>query len=490
MSENGLEAYIAALLERPLPEAGQARLEELLGLGDSEAAARNVALGLAAGLIGKALTGDVSAFREVRTVLSAAEAPAEERFELPARMIAPAFAPVYFDLLAGGHREYVLYGGRGSTKSAFVSLMVLEQLYRNPEIHALICRQVKDTLRDSVFAQMQWAIEKLALKEQFESHVSPLEITRRATGQKILFRGADDPAKLKSIKTPFGYLGVLWFEELDQFGGAEQVRNIEQSVLRGGEGALIFKSFNPPRTKNNWANRYLQTPKEGRLCHHSTYETVPPAWLGKTFLEEAAFLKETDPAAYAHEYLGEANSAGGLVFENLTLREILPEELAEFDHIYMGLDWGYYPDPFAWVKVHYDPARRRLFLLDELVCTKCTNAETGQRLREEKGVTGADRILADSAEPKSIGDYRQQGFLCRRAKKGPGSVETSTRWLQSLAEIVIDPARCPAAAAEFAGYEYERDGEDNVISRYPDRDNHTIDAVRYALSEVWSRRGE
>lgn len=488
MEEHSLGERIRRLLALPLDTLEER--EALLHLGLSPEDMDN-GMGVAAALVRRALkNGDVSAVKEIRVLLDAAETPPlEKKFELPARMIAPSFFQVFYDILEGGHREYVLCGGRGSAKSTFVSLMVLYLLLQDDAMHALICRRVKDTIRDSVFAQMTWAIDQLGLEAVFECSTSPMEIRRKDTGQKILFRGTDMPEKLKSIQVPFGYIGILWFEELDQFDGAEQVRNVEQSVIRGGEKAYVFKTFNPPRTRNNWANRYLEQPKAGRLVHRSTYETVPRQWLGDAFLEEAAYLKEVDEAAYNHEYLGIANGTGGQVFDNVILRAVSPAEYDACDRIYMGVDWGWYPDPYAWVKVHYDAARRRLFLLDELVCTKRTNRETAALLLEEKGVTPQDRILADSAEPKSIGDYRQMGLLCRRAQKGPGSVELSTRWLQGLAEIVIDPERCPAAAKEFTDYAYETDREGNVISRYPDRNNHTIDAVRYALSEVWRRKG-
>ena len=408
---------------------------------------------------------------------------------LPASVVAPVFAPVIFDIAEHNYTEYVFPGGRGSTKSSFVSLQVIDLIMRNDNMHAVVMRQVADTLRGSVYQQIMWAIDALDLTEEFHATVSPMEITRKTTGQKIYFRGADDPGKIKSIKVPFGYIGILWFEELDQFAGPESVRKIEQSVIRGGDIAYIFKSFNPPKTSNNWANKYIKVPKESRTIVESNYLQVPAKWLGKPFLEEAEFLKETNPDAYDNEYMGVANGAGGSVFDNVVIRQITDEEIAEFDHILNGVDWGWYPDLFAFVRVHYEPAKHKLYIWQEYTCNKQSNEQTANTLIE-MGITGNDIITCDSAENKSIGDYKAYGLLARAAEKGPGSREYSYKWLQSLKEIIIDNVRCPVAAQEFLDYEYERDKEDNVISGYPDGNDHCIDAVRYATNRIWKKKGQ
>lgn len=415
--------------------------------------------------------------------------PEKEYKGIPATMVAPVFAPVLFDIKEKRHTEYVFPGGRGSTKSSFVSLAVGDILRSNDQIHAVIMRQVGDTMRSSIYQQARWAIEALGLEDEFECTVSPLEITRKSTGQKIYFRGADDPGKVKSIKVPFGYIGVLWFEELDQFMGPEAVRKIEQSVIRGGDTAYIFKTFNPPKSLNNWANKYIKIPKETRLVTESTYLDIPKKWLGKTFIEEAEFLKETNPDAYENEYLGVANGSGGSVFDNITIREITDDEISGFDHVLNGIDWGWFPDLYAFARVHYDRARLRLYVWKEYTCNKRSNRQTADELIR-MGITGNDLLTCDSAEKKSIGDYKSYGLLARAAEKGPGSREYSYKWLQSLREIIIDNVRCPVAAQEFMDYEYERDKEGNIITGYPDGNDHMIDAVRYATERIWKRRGE
>lgn len=404
-------------------------------------------------------------------------------------VIGPAYREVHRAVKAGDYTQFVLAGGRGSLKSSYVSAEVILQLIQHPDIHAVVLRKVANTLRKSVFAQYQWAIDKLGLTSIFLATVSPMELTYLPTGQKILFFGTDDPSNLKSIKVPFGYIGILHFEEWDQFSGLEETRNIEQSVLRGGEIALEFKTFNPPKTRDSFANRYILQSKPGQLVHKSTYLQAPPDWLGPRFIADAEHLRDTNFPAYEHEYLGVANGSGGQVFDNLDIRIITPEEIHGFDRIYNGVDWGYYPDPWAFNQMHYDAGQRALYIFGELTRRKAGNRETADALLEY-GITGTDRITADSAEKKSVMDYREYGLDCRAAIKGPGSVDYSHKWLQALNKIVIDPDRCPDTAAEFLNYEYDRDRAGEVISGYPDRNNHHIDAVRYAMESVWKRRGE
>ena len=167
----------------------------------------------------------------------------------------------------------------------------------------------------------------------------------------------------------------------------------------------IFKSFNPPPTAANWANKYIKVPKPNQLLHFSSYLDVPPEWLGKAWLDEAAYLKEINPKAYEHEYLGIPSSAGGLVFENVQIRKITDEEIAQFDHIMDGLDWGYYPDPAHYGRQHYDAARRTLYIFREYRAWKKSNADLYKDITR-LGATPDITIIADSAEPKSVADFR------------------------------------------------------------------------------------
>lgn len=384
------------------------------------------------------------------------------------------------------HLEYVFKGGRGSTKSTTVGMTIVELMKNNHDIHAVVCRKVGNTIKDSVYNKIKWAIGKQEFTEEFDSKLSPMEITLKATGQKIYFRGADDPDKIKSINPEFGYIGILWFEELDQFAGPEEIRKIEQSAIRGGDLAWIFKSFNPPKTMNNWANKYVLEPKENRIVHSSTYLDVPKGWLGQPFIDEAEHLKEVNPNAYEHEYMGIANGNGGNVFEYLEIKNITDEEIGHMDKIFQGCDWGFFPDPYAFIRLYYNHNTEKIYLIDEIYENKWSNRKSADEILKRK--YDDYTITCDSAEPKSINDYRDFGLPARGAIKGPGSVEYSMKWLQTRT-IVIDPKRTPNAYKEFSEYEYERDKDGNVISGYPDENNHLVDACRYATESLWRRRG-
>lgn len=400
--------------------------------------------------------------------------------------IGSAFYDVAHDVFHHGHTHYDFSGGRGSLKSSTVSVLVPLLLINNPGTHALVLRKVANTIRDSVYAQYIWAIGELGMAAYWEAKVSPMELIYKPTGQKIMFRGADDPMKIKSIKVPFGYIAVTHFEEKDQFAGRAEIRTILQSTMRGGSKYWNFESYNPPISRDNWANKDSLEERTDRLCHKSTYLQAPPEWLGEQFLAEAEHLKATDERAYQHEYLGVPVGTGGNVFDNLELREITDEEIEQFDRIYQGVDWGWFPDPFAFIRLHYDRARETIYLMDEIYKNKLTNEASGNIIIQ-RGYKDA-YITCDSAEPKSVTDYRAMGLQAKAAVKGPGSVDYGMKWLQRR-KIVIDRKRTPNAYNEFVNYEYDRNKDGDIISGYPDENNHLIDATRYAVERISRRMG-
>lgn len=402
------------------------------------------------------------------------------------RVIGPAFHKLARDAFEHKHTHYDLSGGRGSLKSSCVSVLVPLLLIANPGTHAVVFRKVGNTIRDSVYAQYLWAIGELGMAEYWDAKVAPMELTYRPTGQKILFRGADDPMKIKSIKVPFGYIAITHFEEKDQFAGRAEIRTILQSTMRGGAKFWNFESYNPPISRDNWANKDSLEERPDRLSHKSTYLEAPREWLGEQFISEAEHLKATDERAYQHEYLGIAVGTGGNVFEKLELRTITDEEIARFDRIYQGVDWGFYPDPFAFIRVHYDRRAETIYIIDELYANKWSNANAADWIKNRKYTDAY--ITCDSAEPKSVADFRACGLPAKEAVKGPGSVEHGMKWLQ-VRKIVIDKARTPNAHSEFVGYEYERSKDGEIISGYPDEKNHLIDALRYAMERVSRRFG-
>jgi len=404
------------------------------------------------------------------------------------------FDDVLEDIMKHQHTHYVFKGGRGSTKSSLISLAIPLLIINNPNIHACVFRKVGNTMKNSVWGQVVWGINQWGLDELFhipKSIANP--IIYKPTGQQIMFFGLDDPNKVKSVKIPFGYIAITWFEELDQYAGEAELRKVLQSTMRGGQLFWEFRSFNPPISNINWANQYAvdAMSRENTLVTSNTYLDVPEDWLGQAFLDEAEDLKETNPRAYEHEYLGIPVGTGGNVFENVEDMYMSDEQIAQFDRIYRGIDFGWYPDPFAYNTIYIDVARRDAYIYQEFHANKMSNKQVFDKLWGELHYIGHDDIVTcDSAEPKSISDFRSYGgYGARGAEKGPDSVNYSMKWWQSLNHIYIDPKRCPETYKEFVEYEYERDKNDEVISGYPDLNNHHIDACRYATERFWKRKG-
>lgn len=414
------------------------------------------------------------------------------------------FARVYNStfrhITAHKYERYTFTGGRASCKSSFISLVIVILIVTFPNYNALIIRKTANTLRRSVFEQIVWAINKLGLAGRFKIPKSqtaalPITYTRKdGRTQYIIFAGSDDPEKLKSIKVAQGYFAILWLEEKTEFK-PQELQNIKISALRGGDKYYIFESFNPPSATRHWCNAEARQDDPNRLVIHTTYEDIPREWLGDAILHDIEQTKKNNPKAYENIYLGIATGTGRNIFENITLREITDDEIGKFDYFYNGVDFGYYPDPFAFVAMSYNEKEARLYIFDELYLLKHGNFEAYNALKKHMEAQGQDigrdRITADSAEPKSIADFRNFGADMRGAIKGRGSLEAGFKWLQSLHEIVIDPARAPHAADEFTLYEYEidkRTGE--IMTGYPQgQPDHALAAVRYALEEVWRHGG-
>lgn len=399
-------------------------------------------------------------------------------------ILAPSFHWLHKDIKENKHTHYFIKGGRGSTKSSFISIEIILGMMIDPEANATVLRKIGDTLVDSVYSQLVWAIEKLGVSFYWETKISPLKIIYKPTGQEILFRSSanqDDYKKIKSIKIKKGYCKYVWYEELDEFFGMEEIRSINQSLLRGGDEYKVFYSYNPPKSINNWVNAEILNERPDRIVHTSTYLDVPKEWLGEQFIIEAEYLKEHNELAYRNEYLGEPTGTGGAVFTNIEIRHITDEEISHFDNIIDGNDFGYAVDPNCYVQMQYDKTRRCLFIFNEIYKVGMSNRELAEQIKKIK--VGNSFITCDSAEPKSIDELKSLGLRVKGAKKGPDSIDFGIKFLQKLEKIVIDNVRCPNTAREFSLYEYEKDKLGNFKSKYPDENNHSIDATRYAIED-------
>lgn len=424
--------------------------------------------------------------------------------------IGPAYDDVLDDILNHRHRRYIFPGGRGSLKSSFVAIVIILLIMIFPKANAVCFRKIANTIQTSIFPQIVWAIYALGVEDFFKipkSYSTPIEYI--PTGQKIFFMGLDDPDKVKSIKVTVGYIAINWFEELDQYAGEAELRKVTQSTKRGGDMFWDFRSFNPPISKNNWANElvdsYETSPKKDTLVFRTTYLQAPAEWLGQEFIEEAEELKEKNPKAYEHEYMGVPVGTGGDVFPNaedldmavmIEIKDAHDNVISKvpmwqtFAEIYNGIDWGFAKDPFRFVRMYFDKKHLDLYIFDEYSTVKTRNKVVFDILYDEmKKVRRDELVIADSAEEKSIADFKAYGAFIRGAEKGPESVRYGIKWLQGLNHIYIDRRRCPETYKEFTQYEYEQDRDGNFISAYPDENNHSIDATRYALEKYANRKG-
>ena len=421
--------------------------------------------------------------------------------------IAPVYYALHDDIQQAQHQYYNLPGGRGSGKSSFCALEIVSGIMQDETgaSNAIVFRRTANTMRESVYSQIQWAIDALDVGGFWQGSVSPMRYTYLPTGAQIIFRGLDDSSKLKSIKPTHGTFRFVWFEEFSELPGENFTRNVLQSVVRGGNSFTVFRSFNPPMSRSNWANLFVEQPDPRAITLRTTYLDIPAAWLGESFIYEAERLREINETAYSHEYMGEPTGTGGEVFPNITVRRITDEEKETVSqYLYAGIDWGFSVDPAVFISVAFDRKRDTVYLLDEIYKKHCGNKELANLIKAKdldkplkksfvsifdgRQYEARQTIFADSAEPKSINDLISEGLLVRACKKYAGSVLYGIKWLQNR-HIVIDPQRTPNAHREFINYQYMTSKDGEFLADVPDKDNHTIDATRYALDQLINQRG-
>ena len=379
------------------------------------------------------------------------------------------------------YTRYVFKGGRGSAKSSHIALMLVLSIILEP-VNAVCFRKVGETLSKSVYEQIKWAIQFLGAEEYFRFKSSPLEIIYVERGNKFIFLGVDDPQKSKSIKTADFPIIYFWFEELAEFKTEAEVETVIKSILRGKlkEGLKYkgFFSYNPPQSKLNWVNKKYSfgSVDDNTYVHHSTYLENPH--ISDEFLEDAENTKRRNELKYRYEFLGEAIGNGIIPFPNLQIRPITKEDINNIAIVRQGIDWGYGVDPVAFVRWGYSKKKKIIYALDEYYGVKRSNKNVAEYILSKEY---DEPITCDSAEPKSIDDLREYELSAWGASKGKGSVEYGEKWLGDLEAIVIDPERTPNIAKEFQMIDYATDRDGNPLPRLEDKNNHTIDATRYAF---------
>ena len=420
--------------------------------------------------------------------------------------ISPIFYDV-FDKISSNQFKFSdlwLSGGRGSLKSSFMGIIIPYLIMRDGSwvdqglmssdnlSNAVVLRKFGNTLRDSVFSQIEWGINKLNSGELWECALAPLCWTYLPTGQKIYFRGLDDATKTKSMKPKVGRILYAWYEELEEYNGIEEIRKANQSFFRGGDSdssliklkPISFESYNPPLTMASWVNKERENQNDSRFVIHSTYLDIPEPkrteWLGEAFIDAAESLKQRDFRAYRHEYLGEVVGTSGAIFKNLCDERISDQQIKFFHNCLCGIDWGF-GHPFVWLKCSFDKENDIIYVYDEVVETELINKEAMRIILKKNHNDKRIGIIADSAEKKSIYEWRGKGWNIRGCRKPKNSDRYGIKWISGRKKLVVDSVRCPKAYQQLSAYEYVRDKNGDYLDQLPKINDDVPDCLRYAL---------
>lgn len=385
-------------------------------------------------------------------------------------------------------RYKAVKGSRASKKSSTQSLKVITEIIENPIINWLVVRKVERTLRDSCYAQLKWAIHRLKVDNFFKCSTSPLEITYKPTGQKILFRGLDDPLKVTSITVEVGSLCRLWIEEAYEITSEEAFDRLDESIrgqLPKGMYHQVVLTFNPWSDRHWLKKRFFDEPSKNVLAMTTNY-------MCNEFLSEADLVlfeeMKKNPRRYRTAGLGEWGIVEGLVYENWEERVFDVHEISIRPSVRsaFGMDFGYVNDPSTLFCGLVDTVAREIYVFDEMYEKGMSNEDIKDKVFEMG--YAKERIKADSAEPKSIAYLRKAGLTrIRAAKKGPDSIRAGISIIQDY-KIIIHP-RCVNFITEISNYTWDKDKFDNAINKPIDDFNHLMDAMRYAMEEFDGRKG-
>jgi len=406
-------------------------------------------------------------------------------------IVSPAFYKLHHLVIDSYFTQFWLSGGRGSTKSSFIAIEIILGIMENPDANAICFRKTEAAIRDSLYDTFKWAINTLGVSHLWTAGLSPFNIVYNPTGQVIRLRGLDKPEKRKSAALEKGYFKYLWFEELAEFNGMDEVRNVSQSYIRGtNERQIRLYSYNPPREPTAWVNKEKDREVANRFIQHSTYLDVPPEWLGQEFLKDAKELQESDDTLYQCEYMGlSVGLTDSVVFNGkYVVQEFKPQD---WWSSLMGADWGFANDPNVLVKIWIAPHQEY-----GTNCLYIEYAQFGYRVDNNDIpalydlVPDSEKhlIRADCAAPATISQLKGEGYNIIAADKWPGSIEDGIRFLRSFDKIIIHP-RCDKMVEEARMYSYKIDRiTKDITTKLVDDYNHGWDSVRYALSKIITRK--
>lgn len=376
-------------------------------------------------------------------------------------------------------RYRVVKGSRASKKSTTTAMNLIYRIMKYPKSNALVVRKTYRTLQDSCYAQLRWACDRLGVKAYFDFKLSPLEIIYKPTGQKILFRGLDDPLKVTSVTVDVGYLCFLWIEEAYEIMSESDFDMLDESI-RGEVPGELFKQIT--LTLNPWNERHWI---KGRFFDREDKDTLAITtnylcneWLDESDRSVFERMKINNPRRFQVAGLGNWGIAEGLVYENFIEKSFTLDEVRDFVTV-AGLDFGYTNDPTAFFIGFLNDKNKILYVWDEIYKKGLSN----RKIYEEIKSLGyaKESITGDSAEPKSIDELYDYGLRIKGAKKGRDSIMNGIQWIQDL-KIIIHP-RCTNFITEISNYTWDKDRFGKTLNVPVDDFNHLMDAMRYGLED-------
>lgn len=380
----------------------------------------------------------------------------------------------------------VVKGSRGSKKSKTTAHNIIQRMMKHPWANTLVVRRFSNTLKQSAYTDLKWAIHQQEVKHLWKTNESLPELTYLPTGQKILFRGLDDPLKITSITVDSGILSWAWFEEAYELESEDKFRTVVESIRGSYDAPDFFKqvtvTFNP-WSERHWLKRVFfdtKTQEEDTFAITTTFRVNE--WLDDQDRRRYTSLYNSNPRRARIVCDGEWGIAEGLVFEKFTVDEFdKVKAIKNATKICNGLDFGYVHDPTAFVSIAFNESDKTIYILDELYEKGLSNKEIYDELKEK----GYERstIIADSAEPKSIDELKRLGLSrIKGAAKGKDSIMHGVQFIQNY-KIVIHPS-CKHFIEEINNYVYDKDRQGNTLNKPIDEFNHLMDAMRYAIESV------
>ena len=372
-------------------------------------------------------------------------------------------------------RYRVVKGSRGSKKSTTESMWIIYNMMKYPLANTLVLRRVFNTHKDSTWTQLKWAANNLGVSHLWNFSKSPLEATYIPTGQKILFRGLDDPMSITSITVEKGFLCWAWFEEAFQIMNEDDFNKIDMSIrgeLPEGYFKQITLTFNPWSEKHWLKKRFFDVEDEDILALTTNYTCNE--WLGKDDIKTFEQMKKNNPRRYRIEGLGEWGIAEGLIFDNWEVKDFNVKEIKGVN-IY-GCDFGF-NDPTTIISSILDEENKIIYVYDEYYKSFMTADDIAEVVKKKN--INRSLIIADCSRPEIIADLNRKGCKFKGCTKGKDSIITGINKLQEY-KIIVNPS-CQHLIVEFNNYCWDKDKFGNNLDKPIDNYNHCIDALRYSL---------